>query len=164
VVHPPTHDVTRHAKSRAKRVTSQCPEMCDGGRAARRTAPAPWDPTRPGSCTRPTYIQNSSSKHTQCFPGTTAHAPFYFLAPRRAFGAAQRDEMFAPPEIAAYSLRLGKRQREPTYSSEHSQLPDLSAMPASAPPHTRPPPLPHALRCSPTCAFEGAGRLGRIPG
>ena len=27
--HPPTHDVTRHAESRPKRVTSHYPEICD---------------------------------------------------------------------------------------------------------------------------------------
>ena len=29
--HPPTHDVTRHAESRPKRVTSHYPEICDAG-------------------------------------------------------------------------------------------------------------------------------------
>ena len=30
---PPTHDVTLHAKSRPKPVTSQYPEICDGSRS-----------------------------------------------------------------------------------------------------------------------------------
>ena len=36
--HPPTHDVTRHAESRPKRVTSHYPEICDEARTVSRTS------------------------------------------------------------------------------------------------------------------------------
>ena len=44
--HPPTHDVTRHAESRPKRVTSHYPEICDVRPTRCRDGPELWDPYR----------------------------------------------------------------------------------------------------------------------
>ena len=48
--HPPTHDVTRHAESRPKRVTSHYPEICDDLEISRPYSLLPTrNPERAGS-------------------------------------------------------------------------------------------------------------------